>query len=196
MVDLLEDVAPSSNEIGAVADLAQQMLDLEDEILRLEELLKEKKRDLARVSGIDLAELMQELNVRDFTLANGNKVEVADVVSGSVPSKGAIDKAKGDDRMSLETRQIECFEWLRANLAGDLIKSAVEVQFGRGEDQECNNFARELKERQFTYKRSVGVHPASLNSFIRERLSDGKVFPLDLFKVFTGRKAKIRRGKQ
>ena len=48
MVDLLEDVAPSSNEIGAVADLAQQMLDLEDEILRLEELIKEKKRDLAR----------------------------------------------------------------------------------------------------------------------------------------------------
>ena len=36
-IDLLEDVAPSSNSIGAVADMAQQMFDLEKEIEDLNE---------------------------------------------------------------------------------------------------------------------------------------------------------------
>ena len=45
-IDLLEDVAPASNELGAVTDMAQRMFDLEDEISDLEELLKSKKQDL------------------------------------------------------------------------------------------------------------------------------------------------------
>ena len=50
-IDLLEDVAPSSdNEIGAMADMASRMLDLQDEINRTEELLKQQKlRQLKRL---------------------------------------------------------------------------------------------------------------------------------------------------
>ena len=192
-LDLLEDVAPSSNEIGAVADMASRMLDLENEINRIDELLKQKKQDLTKLAEQDLPELMQELNVRDFTLSNGSKVEVNDIVSGSVPSVSAIDRAKGDDKVTLEIRQQQCFEWLRDNKAGDLIKSNVEVQFGRNEDDECNAFTQELRERQLYYKRAIGVHPSSLNSFIKERLSEGKDIPLDLFRVYTGRAANIRR---
>ena len=44
-IDLLEDVAPSSNSIGAVADMAQQMFDLEREISDLTEVLKQKKAE-------------------------------------------------------------------------------------------------------------------------------------------------------
>ena len=39
-IDLLEDVAPASNELGAVTDMAQKMYDLENEIANIEELLK------------------------------------------------------------------------------------------------------------------------------------------------------------
>ena len=137
---------------------------------------------------------MQELNVKDFTLNNGAKVEVQDITSGSIPSASAIQKAKGDDKAELEMRQQQCFDWLRANNAGSLIKSNVEVQFGRDEDEACNKFANELRERNLFYRRAIGVHHGSLNSFIRERLTDGKDVPQDLFKLFTGRKAKITGG--
>ena len=163
-IDLLEDVAPSSNSIGAVADMAQQMFDLEREISDLTEVLKQKKQNLTKLAEQDLPDLMQELNVKDFTLNNGAKVEVQDVTSGSIPSAGAIQKAKGDDKAELEMRQQQCFDWLRANKAGDLIKSNVEVQFGRDEDQACNNFTDELRERNLFYRRAVGVHHGSLNS--------------------------------
>ena len=66
-IDLLEDVAPASNELGAVADMANQMLELQNEINRLEESLKQKKQDLTKLAEQDLPDLMQELNVRDFT---------------------------------------------------------------------------------------------------------------------------------
>jgi hypothetical protein len=192
-IDLLDDVAPASNEIGAIADMASQMLEVENEINRLEEALKQRKQDLTKLAEQDLPDLMQELNIKDFTLSNGAKVEIKELISGSVPSGGAIDRAKGDDKVSLEIRQQQCFDWLRDNGAGDLIKSNVEVQFGRDEDDDCNAFTEELRDRQIYYKRVVAVHPGTLNSFIKERMSEGKEVPHDLFRVFTGRRAKIRR---
>ena len=192
-IDLLEDVAPSSNEIGAIAEMASRMLDLQDEINRTEELLKKQKQDLTKLAEQDLPDLMQELNIKDFTLRNGAKVQVDDFISGTVPSAGAIDRAKGDDRVNMEIRQQHCFDWLRGNGAGDLIKNNVEVQFGRNEDDVCDEFAIELNSRAINYKRSVGVHPSTLNSFIKERMSEGKEVPHDLFKIYTGRRAKIRR---
>jgi uncharacterized small protein (DUF1192 family) len=192
-IDLLDDVAPASNEIGAVADMASRMLNLQDEINRSEDALKQKKQDLTKLAEQDLPDLMQELNIKDFTLSNGAKVEVNDIISGSVPAAGAIDRAKGDDKVDLEMRQENCFDWLRANGAGDLIKSNVEVQFGRDEDDACNTFIDELQDRHIYYKRAKAVHPGTLNSFIKERLSEGKDVPHDLFRIYTGRKAKIRR---
>jgi len=174
--------------------MAQRVLDLEDEINRLEDALKQKKQDLKVLAEQDLPELMQELNIKDFTLSNGAKVEIKDVIQASVPSQGSIDRAKTEDqRVELQMLQQQCFEWLRAQGAGDIIKSNVEVQFGRNEDDACNAFTDELRERQIYYKRAVGVHPQTLNSFIKERMSEGKEVPMEMFRVYAGRRANIRR---
>ena len=39
-VDLLEDVAPASNELGAISDMAQKMFNIQAECENLEMLLK------------------------------------------------------------------------------------------------------------------------------------------------------------
>ena len=88
-INLLDDVAPASNELGAIADMAQQMFDLEEEIVAIELSLKQKKQDLNKLANQDLPDLMQELNIKDFSLNNGAKVKVEDVVSASVPSPSA-----------------------------------------------------------------------------------------------------------
>jgi hypothetical protein len=103
-------------------------------------------------------------------------------------------RAKPEDRPELELRQQQCFDWLRGNNAGDLIKSNVEVQFSKGEDEACNEFTKELRERNLFYRRAVGVHHGRLNSFIKEQLADGKDVPHDLFKIYVGRKAKLTGG--
>ena len=194
-INLLEDVAPSSNSLGAITDMGQRMFDLEREIDNLENLLKEKKQSLTKLAEQDLPDLMQELNVKEFTLNNGAKCEIQDITSGSIPSASAITRAKTEeDKNELEVRQQQCFEWLRNTGNGSLIKSNVEVQFGKNEDKECNEFTEELRKRNMFYRRAVGVHPGSLNSMLRERLSDGKDVPSDLFKLYVGRKAKLKGG--
>jgi hypothetical protein len=192
-IDLLEDVAPASNELGAIANLAEMMKIVEDEINLHESLLKQKKQELKKLAEQDLPELMQELNIKNFTMSNGAKVEIKDVISASVPSQGAIDRAKDDAKQELEILQQQCFDWLRDNGLGSIIKNSVEVQFGRDEDDTCSDFTKDLQERQIYYKRALGVHPATLTSVIKERLSEGKEVPHDLFRVFTGRRANIRR---
>ena len=42
-INLLDDVAPASNSLGAVTDMGQRMHDMMYEIAELEDLLKEKK---------------------------------------------------------------------------------------------------------------------------------------------------------
>ena len=42
-INLLDDVASSSNELGAVSELAERQLQLEDDIVALEDQLKQAK---------------------------------------------------------------------------------------------------------------------------------------------------------
>ena len=53
-------------------------------------------------------------------------------------------------------RQEQCFDWLRANGGSDLIKSNVEVQFGRDEDQLCNDFTKRVTGQIHTLQKSSG----------------------------------------
>jgi len=86
-IDLLADVAPTSNEeIGALAELAQKMVYLENEIERDEESLKQKKQNLRMLAERDIPDMMQELNVRSFELTDGSAIEVKPIIQASIPS--------------------------------------------------------------------------------------------------------------
>ena len=193
-INPLDDVAPASNSLGAITDMGQRMFDLQEEIKQLEDLLKKKKLDFTRLAEQDLPDLMQELNCRDFTLDNGTKCKIKEILSGSIPSNTAIAKARGDDKFELEVRQQQCLDWLRDNNLGDIIKSNVNVQFGKEEDQKCNDFVDDLRKKDLFYSRAVGVHHGQLNGVLNERVKDGKEIPYDLFKVYTGRKAIFVKG--
>ena len=192
-INLLEDVAPSSNELGAIAEAAQRAQILRDEIDELTRQLKEKEQRLKSLTEQEMPDLMQELNVKNFTLTDGSKVSLVDIVSASIPSAGAIEKAKGDNREELYERQQQCFDWLRDNGGGELIKSNVEVQFGKGEDNSCTEFKKELRDKKIFYRDSMGVHPQSLKAFITECFGRGINVPSDIFKLYTGQKVQIRR---
>ena len=131
-INLLEDVAPASNELGAIAEAAERAQKLRDEIEALTQQLKEKEQKLKSLTEQEMPDLMHELNIKDFTLTDGSKVGLVDFVSASIPSAGAIERAKGDNKEELYERQQQCFEWLRAHGGAELIKSNIEVAFGKG----------------------------------------------------------------
>ena len=108
-INLLEDVAPASNELGAITEAAERVLGLEEEIRALENQLKDKGQILKKLTEQELPDLMQELNVKDFTLTNGAKIGLVDIVSASIPSAGQINRAKGDVKEELLSRQRRSF---------------------------------------------------------------------------------------
>ena len=186
-------MAPASNELGAIAEAAQRVLILQDEINALREQLKDKEQTLRQLTETEMPDLMQELNVKDFTLTDGSQVKLTDIVNASIPSAGAIERAKGDNKEELYERQQQCFDWLRSHGGGELIKSNVEVQFGKGEDESCTVFKKELRDKKIFYRDSMGVHPQTLKAFIGECLGRGIKVPNDIFKLYTGQKVQIRR---
>ena len=192
-INLLEDVAPSSNELGAIAEAAQRVQILQDDIKELSEQVKEKEQTLRKLTEQEMPDLMQELNVKTFTLTDGSKVGLTDIVSASIPSAGAIERAKGDNKEDLYERQQSCFDWLRQNGGTDLIKSNVEVSFGKGEDKHCESFKKDLRKKKLFYRDSMGVHPMVLKAFITECLGKGMNVPADIFKLYTGQKVQVRR---
>tara|TARA_R110002020_G_scaffold390400_1_gene600889 strand:+ start:9042 stop:9632 length:591 start_codon:yes stop_codon:yes gene_type:complete len=191
-INLLEDVAPASNELGAISEAAKRVQNLMHEIDELTNQLKDKEQRLKSITEQEMPDLMHELNVKDFTLTDGSKVGLVDVIFASIPSAGAIDRAKGDSKEELYERQQLCFDWLRSHGGSELIKSNVEVQFGKGEDGPCTAFKKELREKKIFYRDSMGVHPQTLKAFIGECLSRGIKVPSDMFKLYTGQKVQIR----
>ena len=191
-INLLEDVAPASNEIGAITEAVQRVQKLEKEIGLMRDQLKEKEQNLRKLNEQEIPDLMTEMNVKNFTLTDGSKVGLIDIVSVSIPSAGALDRAKGDTKEELYERQQACFAWLRKNGGSELIKANVEVQFGKGQDNACSDFKKELRGRKVFYKESTGVHPQTLKAFISEALGNGKNIPVDIFKLYTGQKVQIR----
>ena len=192
-INLLDDVAPASNELGAIAEAAQRVLILQDEINALREQLKDKEQTLRQLTETEMPDLMQELNVKDFTLTDGSKVSLSDIVSVSIPSAGAIDRAVGDKKEELYQRQQECFDWLRKHGGADLIKSNVEIPFGKGEDDRAKDLKENLRKDKIFYRESVGVHHQTAKAFIGECLTRGINVPAEMFKLFTGQKVQIRR---
>jgi len=193
-IDLLEDVAPSSGDLGAVAKVGLQMQELEKEVEQLDTQLRLKKQTLRTLAESTLPDLMQELNIRNFTLNNGAKVSVSEVISAALPTATAIERARGEEQLQLAERKYDGLEWLRDNGGSDIIKNNVRIQFGSKEDAECTKFTKDLDDKKIFYKKFTDVHAGTLKAFIKERLSEGKQVPHETFKIYTGRVAKIEKG--
>ena len=69
-----EDI--STEELSSISQVAQKVIDIQQEISLIEAELKAKKEELRNVSEQQLPELMQGLNLVEFTTASGFKISV------------------------------------------------------------------------------------------------------------------------
>ena len=186
-INLLEDVAPASNSLGALTELGQRMYDLEKEIEQIEITLKKKKQEYKIISEEELPDLMSELNSQAFALGNGQGVYLHEFMSHSLPTKTAIVRQKDEGlKNELMVRRQKCFQWLRENTAESLIKNTVKVNFDRKEDEQCRQFTKEISDRGINYSLEETVNSKTLSNHFDGMLKEGKELPTDLFKIYTG----------
>lgn len=166
------------SDLQRVVALSELMRAQAAEVERLETELKAAKSAYLRTEREDLPTLMEELGLTELKLHDGTVVVI---------------KPDVDCGISEERRQ-PAMRWLEDNGFGALIKTKVELAFGRDQRDVALRTAHSLEEQGFeNVIMKEEVHHATLKSFIKEQLENARPLPLDLFGVRPYNKATLNK---
>ena len=166
----------NDDQISGISALARRAKSLEKEINDAEDILKGYKEQYRKLTEETIPEALAELGMTSFRMEDGSSIEVKPFYSASIT----------------EARRAEAFQWLRDNGFDDIIKNTVSVRFGRGEDELCNRLLGMLGQQGFPVDQSEKVEPSTLKAWVKERVTRGEQFPMELFGAYIGKKASIK----
>ena len=172
--DLLDNV-----EITTIAVECQKLKNIEDEIERTEELLKNLKTMADDIGSRVIPELLAEQGLSSIKLSDGSSVTVKREYRCTLP--------KEDDRREL------AYKWLRDQSLGDIIKNNVSVTFGRGEDDKAQQLLDLAASNGFQPQQKSDVAWNTLTALFQERVESGLDMPSDVFSTWIKDKTKITR---
>lgn len=170
--DVFQDVDDSS--LKALADKCKILEFTEEEIVQLEDQLKEKKEAARKLSEEDIPQFLAEKGLASITLDNGTEVKITEEVRPGV---------KVADRPYV-------YSWLRDNGYGDLIKSNVSVSFGMGEDSQAIKLKAAIQDLGMVGTEKEDVHYQTMKAFVTEQHKKGVSLP-DEFGVYVANKTKL-----
>ena len=171
------EVIKNTSNIKTLSDEVLKLRAMEDQLKTMEEALKNKKKEIDRISGEVIPTMLSEMGLSQLKLADGSAVDVKPFYSASISAQNK-DKA---------------YQWLRNNGLGDIIKNEISVSFGRNEDNKAANHAELAKSNGFQPTQKLKVEPMTLKALVRERIEAGKEMPTEIFNVFIGNKTTIKR---
>ena len=169
--DLLDNV-----EVTTIAQECVKLKSKEDEIAALEEQLKNKKAEADDISSRVIPELLAEQGLSEIKLADGSKVSVKKEYRCTLPKD--------------ETRRAQCYQWLRDQGLGDIIKNNIFVTFGKGEDDKAKQLLDLAQNNGFEPQQKSDVAWMTLTALFRERIESGLICPL--MSLVRGLKTKLK----
>jgi len=171
------EVLDRTENIKSLANQVKKLRDLEDQVKAEEQALKDKEKEIERISGEVIPTLLSEMGLSSLKLADGSAVDVKPYYAANI---------------SLKNRE-SAYSWLRQNGLGDIIKNEISVSFGRGEDNKAAEYANLAKGQGFQPTQKLKVEPMTLKALVRERIENGLEMPMDIFNVFVGNRTKLTR---
>ena len=171
------EVLDRTENIKSLASQVKSLKELEDELKADEESLKNKKKEIERISGEVIPTMLSEMGLSSLKLADGSAVDVKPYYTANI---------------SIANREA-AYGWLRSNGLGDIIKNDITVSFGRNEDNKAAEYANLARGQGFEPTQKLKVEPMTLKALVRERIEAGKDMPMDTFNVFVGNRTKLTR---
>jgi len=182
MIDFEQDKQNSLKKTDNIQSLADQVEKLEDLNVRLEaqeQIIKDTKKEIDRLSGEVIPTMMSEMGLSELKLQDGSHLKVSTSYKASIT----------------EANKEMAFNWLRENGLGDIIKNEINVLFGRNEDNKAAEYAELAKSQGFQPTQKMKVEPMTLKALVRERIEAGLDMPTEIFSVYTENKTTIKRNK-
>ena len=189
MSDLLSQMAgdsdaalnlPDDRGLASVQAIADRIVSYEKRVKSLEYDLKEAKKKLLKLTDEDLPSKMQELGLSEFRLTDGSHIEIKQTYGARIS----------------EDNRANAFAWLRAKGEGDLIKNTISVRFGKKEDNEAMALLDDLIKRKMEPEQKEEVHASTLKAWVKDRTEQGLELDMDLFGVWIGNRATIKRAQK
>ena len=182
MIDFEQDKQNSLKKTDNIQSLADQVEKLEDLNVRLEaqeQIIKDTKKEIDRLSGEVIPTMMSEMGLSELKLQDGSHLKVSTSYKASIT----------------EANKEMAFNWLRENGLGDIIKNEINVSFGRNEDNKAAEYAELARSQGLQPTQKMKVEPMTLKALVRERIEAGKEMPTEIFGVFSENKTTIKRNK-
>jgi Asp-tRNA(Asn)/Glu-tRNA(Gln) amidotransferase B subunit len=114
-----------TDNIQSLADQVEKLEDLNVRLEAQEQIIKDTKEQIERLSGEVIPTMMSEMGLSELKLQDGSHLKVSTSYKASIT----------------EANKEMAFNWLRENGLGDIIKNEINVSFGRNEDNKAAEYA-------------------------------------------------------
>ena len=187
-----EDYAekPDENTLEALKRKADEANEVQQIIDELESQLSEAKARYRELTEREMVSVMMDLGIQKFSLDSGEALDLTEFYAGSLNK--SPDPEAG-------------MNWIQSNGGVDLIKTDVNLSFGKSEHNMAIDLVETLRERGYDPAVKEGVHPSTLAAFAREKMREyydalekGETMtepPLETIGIYHGHKVKIKKGK-
>lgn len=162
--------------VKSITELARLQYKQEQEVTRLELLLKEAEKALNKTSQVDLPDAMASAGLETMTLTGGYAVSVKSGISVSI----AGDK-KGP-----------ALSWLEESGHSDIMSLDLLVAFGLDSKEQADEACDMLFEAGYAPLVKKDVNTARLKALVTELLEKGEELPLDMLGVHKFKKSVIQ----
>lgn len=169
---------PEPQQLTSVAAYAKEMRQLDLEILRLKQELKDVEERLLTITTVLLPDFMKSIGLKKFTLDDDTTLSMGTEYYGSIS----------------EENKPQAMEWMRAQGHGSLVKNEIKLSFGMGEDADADKLKKRLEKAGYSYEQKEGIHASTLKAFIKEQTEAGVILP-EVFNSFVQDVVKIAKKK-
>lgn len=170
----------SKTDMRHIRELLELAQEKKEQIETSEECLAVLKEEHRKIIEEHLPQAMQQVGTDTFGAPDlGIDVELENKVDAKIPSKF----------------EELAYAWLYENNYGDIIKSVLQVGFDKGESEKLKDVVELAQQAGLPVESKSTIHNATLKSFIKSLLEEGKEFPLEYFGVYQRTVAKIKQRK-
>ena len=167
MTQFLSEKLISRGELSHLSKLVKEQLKCEDEIEKLEEELKDKKKEYNQIRQNEIPDFLNQFGISEIKLANGKKVTIKNEVSVTIKDEEAF------------------FKFLEKRHDDSIIKNMLEME------DPSDKLIKELIKRGFIFAYNKKIHGQTLKAYFRTFLEVGDT-PPDSVSIFTYSVTKIK----
>jgi hypothetical protein len=174
----VDDYTPQygDNILAQISAVARQIVEAKTAVQEAEEALKARQRELEHLQQTVLPELMNDAGQEQVTTLEGLRVTLKQVYRGT-PSK---------------ENERDAFRWLRDNGHGGIIKSQVQADLGKVDEEKALEAVNSLRQLGFQAGAKQSVAWQTLGSLVKELLATGEAVPLDVLGVRVWTEAEVK----